>query len=96
MSFKNWLNNLGEKSSRTDLWSIWISLLFLCSASCFFLCGIGKLPECNEVFITYNTYILLTCLSAMLVDLGMKRWKEPPSSLEKIIEITLKKLNENE
>lgn len=81
---KDWLFDLGEKTSRSDIWVVLFSLITLTSAACFFLCGLGLLNHCNDDFISYNFYILVTCLSCITVDLGIKSWNSE-SKIEQIV-----------
>lgn len=55
--FREWLRNLGEHSSRTDIW-------VFCFLFAFISCFTGWLP-CND-----NT-IVRTLLTLMAVDLGI-------------------------
>lgn len=57
MRFLDWLNDLGEKSSRTDIWVILITLTYL---GCIF-----NFISCEE------TPITSTILIAMFADLGI-------------------------
>lgn len=82
MAFINWLSNLGEKSSRTDVWVILYTLVMLTSAVFFFGCGAGLFENCSTSFITANTVVLSTCITGIMVDLGIKRWKETAVDLE--------------
>jgi len=53
----SWLSNLGEKSSRTDIWVLLIVLMFV---GCIF-----DFVECRQ-----NWYVT-TILSGMFLDLGI-------------------------
>lgn len=58
MSFIIWLSNLGEKSSRTDIWVILITVTYI---SCLF-----NIVPCKENF------MVLSILAGMFADLGIK------------------------
>jgi len=94
--FKQWLFDIGEKSNRTDVWVFLFVLITLASASCFFLCGLGILEHCNEDFVLYNTYILISSIGAMVADWGIKRWKESTFNVDEITDLIIKKLNKYE
>ena len=71
----SWIKNLGEKSSRTDVWVILYVLLTFASAFFFFACGTGFIPSCDAGFIKSNMIVLTSLITGMMVDLGIKRWK---------------------
>lgn len=88
-TFKEWLFNLGEKTSRTDIWVVLFSLITIASATSFFLCGLNIITPCNPEFISYNVYILITCLGCMTFDLGIKSWNSD-NRLKSIIKKVLR------
>jgi hypothetical protein len=57
MKLLAWLNNLGEKSSRTDVWVVLITLMFL---GCLF-----QFIQCE------NNWYVTTILIGMFSDLGI-------------------------
>lgn len=58
MQFLNWLSNLGEKSSRTDVWVVLITMTYI---SCLF-----NIVPCTENF------MVISILGGMFADLGIK------------------------
>lgn len=72
---KEWFKLLGEKSSRTDVWVVLYIKLTIVSAFFFFACGTGFITYCSSTFITSNSALLITLVTGMMVDLGIKQWK---------------------
>jgi len=72
----SWLAKLGEKTSRTDIWVVLYTLLFIISSYYHFACGTGFIEHCNDSFLSYNQYILSTLILGIMVDLGIKQWKK--------------------
>lgn len=72
----NWFNKLGEKSSRTDIWVVLYTLLFITCSIYHFICGVDIIETCNDNFLSYNQYILSTLILGIMVDLGIKQWKK--------------------
>ena len=71
-----WLINLGEKSSRTDIWVVLYTLLFVGCSWFHFGCGTGYIDYCEDKFLSYNQYILSSLILGIMVDLGIKQWKK--------------------
>ena len=71
-----WLSELGEKSSRTDIWVGLYTLTFLLCLYLHVACGTGIIELCNDNFLSYNQYILSTLILGIMVDLGIKQWKK--------------------
>lgn len=93
MSFLNWLSNLGDKGSRTDVWVVMYVLTMTTSAIFFFGCGAGMITACSNLFVTSNTILLTTHVTGIMVDLGIRRWNEGKTNIDKLTEEVLKRLN---
>lgn len=91
-----WLHKIGQKTSdvsisRSDIWVLLYVFLTITSSIFFFGCGAGVISPCSDTFILSNTSILIMLITGMMVDLGIRRWKEDDTSLLK----TITKLNKN-
>lgn len=62
MSVINWISNLGEKSSRTDVWVVNITIYFwLCAA---------------EVISCEYNFVIFSIICGMFADMGISLAKE--------------------
>lgn len=68
----SWFSTIGDKLVRTDIWVLFISLLFIVSTTFHILCGID-LVKCHDSFVENNRKLLTFILIAMTADLGIKR-----------------------
>ena len=70
-----WFEKLGEKTSRTDIWVILYTVLFITCSVAHFFCGFGIIEACTDSFLSYNRWILSTLILGIMADLGIKQWK---------------------
>lgn len=68
----SWFSTLGDKLVRTDIWVLFISILFIISTLFHILCGIDMV-QCHDSFVENNRKLLTFILIAMTADLGIKR-----------------------